>query len=132
MVRTEDGYYLTLYRIVSKLNLFEAKRRAVLLQHGLLDSAHTWINNLANESLGFILADEGFDVWLSNSRGSTYSQRHDYLDPEKEPFWEFSWDDMAHFDLPAVISFILDATGEKTLFYVGHSQVDVDLSIYYP
>lgn len=32
----------------------------VLLQHGLIDSSATWINNLPDQSLGFILADQGF------------------------------------------------------------------------
>ncbi|VDD74551.1 unnamed protein product [Mesocestoides corti] len=122
VVATEDGFYLTLQRVAQKSKLSNAQRNVVLLQHGLLDSAHTWINNLANQSLGFILADLGFDVWLGNSRGSTYSQRHAYLQPSDLAFWEFSWDEMAHYDLPAVINFIVGVTGVDKIFYVGHSQ----------
>lgn len=94
----------------------------VFLQHGLLDSAHAWINNLANESLGFILADAGFDVFLGNSRGSTYSQRHAHLNPDDDLFWAFSWDDMAKYDLPTFVNFILKETGVNKIYYVGHSQ----------
>lgn len=122
VVATEDGYYLTLQRVAQKSKLNGAQRNAVLLQHGLLDSAHTWINNLLNQSLGFILADQGFDVWLGNSRGSTYSQRHAFLQPSDLAFWEFSWDEMAQYDLPATINFILGVTGVDKIFYVGHSQ----------
>lgn len=39
----------------------------------------------------------GFDVWLGNSRGSTYSRAHQRwrLPQDSEQFWKFSWDDMA-------------------------------------
>ena len=33
-----------------------------------------------------------------------------------------SWDEMAKFDLPAIVDKILSVTGAQQLFYVGHSQ----------
>ena len=39
----------------------------VLLQHGLIDSAATWVLNGPTQSLGFVLADLGFDVWYART-----------------------------------------------------------------
>lgn len=38
------------------------------------------------------------------------------------PFSSCSFDEMAKYDLPATIDFILKKTGQDKLHYVGHSQ----------
>lgn len=37
-------------------------------------------------------------------------------------FLYYSYDEMAEYDLPAVVDFILKKTGQEQLYYVGHSQ----------
>merc|ERR1719193_80199 len=123
-VKTEDGYLLTVFRIPHGINGTRpgARRPTVFLQHGLLCSSSNWITNLPNESLAFVLADAGFDVWMGNMRGNTYSRRHVKLLPDAPAFWAFSWDEMAKYDLPAMIDYVVKLTKQPKIFYVGHSQ----------
>nr|CAD7576180.1 unnamed protein product [Timema californicum] len=39
------------------------------------------------EVKAYLLADRGFDVWLGNARGNTYSRRHVRLSPKDPQFW---------------------------------------------
>jgi hypothetical protein len=67
-VQTEDGYILGLFRIPygrsESMNAINSGKPIVHLQHGLLDSSYTFVNNFPSQSLAFILADAGYDVWL--------------------------------------------------------------------
>lgn len=122
-VITEDGYILSIQRIpFSRFQSSYTPRPIVYLQHGLLDASSTWVINYPDQSLAFILADNGFDVWLGNMRGNTYGRRHINLDPKTEDFWDFNWDQMAKYDLPAIINYALKYTGQSELIYIGHSQ----------
>lgn len=38
-----------------------------------------WFMDSPNQSLGFILADRGFDVWVGNMRGTKWSHGHESL-----------------------------------------------------
>jgi pimeloyl-ACP methyl ester carboxylesterase len=117
-VTTADGFTLTMQRIpYSPHNSTRTGRPAVILQHGLLDSAATWIINLPDQSLGYLLADAGFDVWLGNNRGNFYSQP-----PSKADFQDLTWDDMARYDVPAFVRYVTQTAGVGSVGYVGHSE----------
>ncbi|GAB5371142.1 hypothetical protein AAMO2058_001554200 [Amorphochlora amoebiformis] len=156
LIRTRDGYKLVAFRIRARRRELAArvsvsaitgdaaeaaknkdlnKNKAsgtVLLWHGLLDDAFTWVAQGKRRSLAYLLADQGFDVWLGNNRGNCYGQSHDYLNPNDCEFWNFSWDEMIKFDLPDTITYIQNTLKEEgkvgpngegvKLSYVGHSE----------
>ena len=94
------------------------------MQHGLLDSSMTWVLNDSSKSLAFMLADLGYDVWLTNNRGTRYSREHQvFIEKMENPkYWNFSFDDMAEYDLPANFEYIQQITKTKEIIYIGHSQ----------
>ncbi|KAM3744934.1 hypothetical protein ACB098_06G088300 [Castanea mollissima] len=120
-VTTQDGYILSMQRIPEgRSGKTPGKRPPVLLQHGLMMDGITWLLLPPDQSLTFLLADNGFDVWLANTRGSKYSRGHTSLSPNEPAYWDWSWDELVAYDLPATFQYVHDKAGQK-LHYVGHS-----------
>ncbi|XP_053244622.1 lipase member M-like, partial [Podarcis raffonei] len=115
-VITKDGYFLSLNRIPGGL------KATILLIHGLDLEGSDWIANTPHQSLGFILADAGYDVWIGNNRGNSWLRRHKNLTIEEEAFWDFSFHEMGVYDLPAMTDFILQKTGRDKIYCGGHAQ----------
>jgi pimeloyl-ACP methyl ester carboxylesterase len=79
--------------------------------------------NHENNSIAFILANEGYDVWLGNNRGNKYSRSHIKYNPDSDvKFWDYSFHEMGLYDIPAMINIIKTTTGESKITYIGHSQ----------
>ena len=122
-VTTSDGYILTLNRLQRKYSQITPGLPVVLLVHGLLDSSDGAVINDEPRAPAFMLANAGFDVWSANCRGNKYSREHVSLNPDEDSaFWDFSWDDIAEYDLPAFFDYVTKATGKEKIDYVGHSQ----------
>uniref|UniRef100_A0A2A4K7B0 Partial AB-hydrolase lipase domain-containing protein n=1 Tax=Heliothis virescens TaxID=7102 RepID=A0A2A4K7B0_HELVI len=121
---TSDGYILTVHRIpYSKNSTNKASpRKTVLLHHGLLGSSADWIIPGPQKGLGYILADAGYDVWLANVRGNTYSRAHVTIHTDTFEFWNFTFHEVSQYDLPAVIDYIMEVKGwDVKINYIGHS-----------
>ncbi|KAM6442652.1 lysosomal acid lipase/cholesteryl ester hydrolase-like [Liasis olivaceus] len=123
-ILTTDGYYLKANRIPNGIHSLEktGPKPVVLLVSGLVVEGRCWVINLPSNSLGFVLADAGYDVWIINNRGTTWSRRHQNLTTDQEEFWDFSFHEMGIYDIPATINFILQKTKQDSLYYIGHSQ----------
>jgi gastric triacylglycerol lipase len=134
-VKTRDGFSLRMYRIPYGVHNDSAigSRPLVLIMHGLLDSASTWVANLPSQSLPFILADAGYDVWLGNNRGCKWSMPS----CDSRDCWDFSFDECEllpfggfvlsssldiQYDFPDMIEFALSRSHASSLTYIGHSQ----------
>ncbi|XP_068620777.1 lipase 3-like [Battus philenor] len=122
-VYTEDKYILEMHRIPHGIDESRDQHRPVVfLQHGLLSSSAEWVLMRPGNGLAYILADAGYDVWMGNARGNTYSRNHATLKPTQSAFWQFSWHEIGYYDLPAMIDYVIKETGVAKVHYIGFSQ----------
>lgn len=139
LVVTSDGYVLQLHRISVKdprgrdvdrsvppspapSDPFVA-RPVILALHGALLSSEIWVcQRQTRDNLVFALAEDGYDVWLANRRGTKYSQKHLLYKPHEERFWDYSLDETIMHDVPAMVEHILGSTGMRSLSILGFSQ----------
>ncbi|KAH6789836.1 lipase 1 [Perilla frutescens var. frutescens] len=119
--RTKDGYVLGLQRVSSPSVTVQKCGSPVLLIHGLFMGGDAWFLDSPNQSLGFILANHGYDVWVGNVRGTHWSHGHVSLSEDDKEFWDWSWQELALNDLGEMIHYIYSVTYSKVLV-VGHSQ----------
>lgn len=121
-VTTEDGYILGLFRLPLKANCSESKG-VIMFMHGLYLSSDDCLIPGPGKAHCYVYSDSCYEVWAPNIRGNIYSRNHTQLNPDRNSqFWDFSIDEMAMYDLPAVIDYVLKETDETQLSYVAHSQ----------
>jgi len=107
-VRTEDGRDLTVHHIRGEA---EPTEGPVLLLHGTGVRAELFYGAPIPRSIVDALVEAGFDVWVGNWRGSIDLPECDY-----------SLDQVARYDHPALIAKVLRETGAETLKAVVHCQ----------
>lgn len=134
---TRDGYILTAFRILDPE--VPASKSPVILVHGLFESSRDFViagpdghrdegTSVVGNCMGFELAKRGFDVWLLNCRGNSYSQNHTIYRDKRlglnthPAFWDYSYEDIGMFDVPATVAHVLKVTGRPTVAYIGHSR----------
>ena len=123
-VETEDGWRLSLLRITAVKGVpFDSRKSPVFMMHGMLGTGDSWAAGLFFEP-GFpgLLAEQGYDLWLGNSRGKPYSN-YNKRDGEwsLEERWDFDWSDMGKYDIPANVKKIIEVTGKPKVTLMGYS-----------
>ncbi|XP_063909148.1 lipase 1-like isoform X2 [Zophobas morio] len=129
-ITTEDGYILTLHRIPHGKENHSRNGTPVLLLPGILQTAWDYVHYGPDKCLSFLLAEKGYDVWLGNFRGTTWSRKHAVLNPDEDSsYWNFTVHEMGIYDVPAFIDHIVKFTNQHSLHYVGFSQATMAFTI---
>lgn len=126
VVTTDDGYFLKIHRLLPKLR---TNKKPVFLMHGIVATAADFLITGPKVALAYLLADNGYDVWLGNARGSKHSMLHRNFTADSKNFYNFSWHEIGYYDLPAMIDFMLQKTRSPNAFYVAHSQGTTSLLV---
>ncbi|KAK8763163.1 hypothetical protein V5799_034230 [Amblyomma americanum] len=123
-VITSDGYIIEMHRIPHGREKCKGMchKQPIILMSGLLGDSSNYVMDYPKQSLGYVLADKGYDVWLGNVRGNTYGKRHKRYNTRSRRFWNFSFHEHGKYDLPAQIDYVLKMTGREDLIYTGISQ----------
>ncbi|KFK44004.1 hypothetical protein AALP_AA1G202300 [Arabis alpina] len=119
-VVTSDGYGLLLERIPRR-----DARKAVYLQHGVLDSSMGWVSNGVVGSPAFAAYDQGYDVYLGNLRGLV-SRDHVNKNISSKDFWRYSINEHATEDIPAMIEKIHEIKTSELKLYQPNIEEEVN------
>ena len=118
---TEDRYINNVW-ILESNDPLNRNGKSVILQHGLLDGAFSFLI-LGEDSLAKKLCDEGYTLYLPYIRGTQFSRSHlDYDSSLNSDYWDFSFDQMAQYDLPSIVNYAKQRDQVEKVYYIGHSQ----------
>lgn len=118
-VRTADGWNLPVIRY-RPLGLGRRWKEPIILCHGL--AATSWSLDLSESaSLARYLAAHGFDVFLPDLRGPNPSVLRSGSTGEDGGEEGLTFDEHTGYDAPAILNAVLERTGARRAFWVGHS-----------
>jgi len=129
-VEASDGWRLALHHYRPKGD--SPHGEPVLLLHGLGASAEQFDLGVGDidapvPSLAHWLAEQGYDVWVPDLRGSGKSERPS---PNVKKRWDWCVDDFIEKDMPAFVDYILERSSYKKLHWIGHSMGGILLFCY--
>lgn len=111
-VKTPDGWLLRAWHLPCPERRFA---EPVVLCHGLANN-HRMFDVSQPASLARTLSAAGFDCWLVDLRGAEGTVRR----TQKAPH-DASIDDHVAYDVPALVAAVLERSGAKEAFWLGHS-----------
>jgi polyhydroxyalkanoate synthase len=87
----------------------------VILMHGM-GANHYNFDFRPEVSLAAYLQERGWDVWVPELRGDPGS-----TPPSKKAWRNYTFDDHATMDVPAIVDAVRATTGDDQVYWVGHS-----------
>ena len=71
--------------------------------HGFYTNKSIYFFKSRLQNLPYVLASEGYDIWVGNNRGTIFSDRNSHM----PGYWQFNMDHFIEFDQPALINTVL-------------------------
>lgn len=68
-----------------------------------MSNSDEFIENFPEKAPAFQLLRAGYDVWIGNNRGNSHSIFHNVYTPKDSEYYNYSFQEMAQYDLPAQI-----------------------------
>lgn len=100
-VTTEDGYINELWNVKSmNSSIWKNNSDPIFFQHGVIDKGDSWFTNSPDKAPGYVLALQGYDIWIGNNRGTTNSWKHKTLNVNDKAYWNFTFNEMGIYDQP--------------------------------
>lgn len=128
-VTTEDSYVNRMFRVTDP-TWKQAYKGVVYLQHGFTDSADNFVINVKEKAPAFVLASEGYDVYLGNLRGNYYSQGHLLYEAATDVrYWEDASLYKQGLDIQSFVEAALKISGFDKLSVISHSFGSVQMAI---
>lgn len=142
-ISSRDGFTLSLYHVINPLaDERTLNRYPVMIYHGLLGDASQMITRsdkprprkptigqlnigLGDENIVFMLANNNFDVWMMDSRGTNLNNHNTSDDlnfMKSQKFWDFGLDEQIFYDVPAQTDFVLRQTEAEKVIYITYSE----------
>lgn len=92
-------------------------------------AAYDWLDfNPLGVTLPGALAERGYEVWMSNNRGTKYSNRNKNDDTwTKKEHWNYDSADMGQYDIPAFVNKMLEVSGAPKVTLMGYSNGAVQI-----
>jgi pimeloyl-ACP methyl ester carboxylesterase len=118
-IKTADGF------IIKARHYVRSEGVPVILQHGVCNNHSFWDLAMRKDSLARFLFQLGYDVWVTTNRG----QGRDELKSPAPNRWTWNVDDLAIFDISAIVDTVSAQTGQPP-FYVGHSLGGITMLMY--
>ncbi|XP_044757864.1 lipase member K-like [Coccinella septempunctata] len=123
-IPTEDGYFVTTFRVPRNNS-----RGTILFRHIATSDAIIWLG-FGKDSIAYYYWQRGYELWLTNTRGTDYSTKHVNLTINDYAFWNFSFHEIGIYDLRASLKYIYEFNNNTSPAIIANSMGCTEALIY--